>query len=981
MPELPTGTVTLFFTDLEGSTRLLQHLGGRYAEVLAQMRRLLRSVFAEWQGHEVDTQGDAFFVVFARATDAVAAAAACQRALARHVWPEGVSVRVRIGLHTGEPQLTADGYIGVAVHHAARIMSAAHGGQILLSQTTKDLVEVELPEGVVLRDLGDHRLKDLHRPSHLWQLLVTDLPTDFPPLKTLDTHPNNLPIQPTPFIGREQEVAAVCTLLRRPEVRLLTLTGTGGVGKTRLGLQVAAELSDLFADGVFLVPLAPVSAPEQVLPTIAQTLSIGEYSDQPLFPFLQSALKDKHLLLLLDNFEQVAAAAIVVADLLTACPGLKVLVTSRVALHVRAEQEFAVPPLALPRLKSHRLPDSAALAQYEAVALFIARAQAVKPDFQVNNANAPAVAEICARLDGLPLAIELAAARIKHFPPHTLLARLEQGLGILSGGARDLPARQQTLRGALAWSYEMLSPEEQQLFRRFAVFVDGGAIEAAEQVCQAAGSVHIDLLDGLASLVDKSLLRQEDAGEGEARFWMLQTLREFGLERLAEASELETTREAHATSFLALVEAAEPRLRRAEQVRWLRRLDQEQENVRAALSWLLASAQHHQGKGEVSPHAEYALRLCVGLLSFWDARGSLREGQALMEVALTYRAGVAAPILARALYAAAQLALYLDEVRRAEILSQEGLNAFRELGDPAGIAKSLDQLATVAWAGNNYAAARIQYEEAEQFCQKAGDTWGQGRCLTQLARIALAEGEYSLARTRLEEAERLYQPLGVQERLAWVRHLHAKVLLLAGGNLARAQMLGEQAVALAQAGGFKVYLAYALNVLGQVRLQQGQREVARALAEESVALLTEVGDRQGANEARLGLARVLAAQGNVQAALQCVQESLALMRQVRFIELVPDSLEMWGTLLAGQGELEGAASLWGAAATWRTSHGLPLPPVYRAAHEQAVADARAQLGEAAWASAWEQGQASSLDHLLAGPTSGPLPDPRESGQP
>src|SRR5579859_7887762 len=487
MPELPTGTVTLFFTDLEGSTRLLQRLGERYAEVLAEMRRLLRAVFAEWHGHEVDTQGDAFFVVFARATDAVAAAVACQRALAQHAWPEGLSVRVRIGLHTGEPQLTADGYIGVAVHHAARIMSAAHGGQILLSQTTRELVEADLPEGVALGDLGEHRLKDLHRPSHLYQLLLPDQLADFPPLKTLDTRPNNLPIQPTPFIGREKEVAAVCALLRRPEVRLLTLTGTGGVGKTRLGLQVAAELSDLFEDGVFLAPLAPVSAPEQVLLTIAQTLSIGEYSDQPLFSLLQSALKEKHLLLLLDNFEQVATAAVVVAELLTACPRLKVLVTSRVALHVRAEQEFAVPPLALPRLTSKQLPDIAALSQYEAVALFIARAQAVKPDFQVNNANAPAVAGICARLDGLPLAIELAAARIKHFPPHTLLARLEQGLGILSGGARDLPARQQTLRGAMAWSYDLLSPEEQQLFRRFAVFVDGAAIEAAEQVCQAAG--------------------------------------------------------------------------------------------------------------------------------------------------------------------------------------------------------------------------------------------------------------------------------------------------------------------------------------------------------------------------------------------------------------------------------------------------------------------------------------------------------------
>ncbi|MEO8953259.1 MAG: adenylate/guanylate cyclase domain-containing protein [Ktedonobacteraceae bacterium] len=471
MADLPTGTVTLLFTDMEGSTRLLRQLGERYANVLADCRRLLRNVFQQYHGHEVDTQGDAFFVAFARATDAVGAAAAIQHALADYSWPADAMVRVRIGLHTGEPTLTADGYIGMDVHHAARIMGAGHGGQILLSPTTCQLVEQQLPRDTYLKDLGDHRLKDLQRPSHLFQLSLESLPADFPPLKTLDMHPNNLPIQPTPFIGREKEVATITRLLGRPEVRLVTLTGPGGVGKTRLGLQVVAELCDHFTDGVFVVALAPVSQPTQVLSAIAQTLAIGEASDQPLFPFLQAALKEKQLLLLLDNFEQVADAAVIVADLLAACSNLKVLVTSREGLHVRAEHEFAVPPLSLPNLK--HLPNVSTLSQYEAVALFIERALATKPDFQVTNANAPAVAAICTRVDGLPLAIELAAARVKHFPPQTLLSRLEHGLSVLSGGARDLPVRQQTLRGAIAWSYNLLLPEEQLLFRRLAVFVDG----------------------------------------------------------------------------------------------------------------------------------------------------------------------------------------------------------------------------------------------------------------------------------------------------------------------------------------------------------------------------------------------------------------------------------------------------------------------------------------------------------------------------
>src|SRR5438876_5052895 len=648
VPDLPTGTITLLFTDIEGSTLLLQQLGEQYSHVLAQCRQLLHAAFQPFHGHEVDTQGDSVFFAFARATDAVSAAVAAQRTLASHPWPEGAVVRVRMGLHSGEPERTADGYVGLDVHLAARIMSAGHGGQVLLSQTTRHLVEQHLPAGVSLRDLGEHRLKDLPRKSHLFQLVIADLPADFHPLKTLDTHLHNLPVQPTPLIGREREVAAVQQLLLREDVRLLTLTGPGGSGKTRMALHVAAELSDHFTDGISLVNLAPISDAELVVPTIAQTLGVKESPTRSMVEQLQAFLQEKQVLLVLDNFEQVVSAACILSDLLARCSHLKLLVTSREVLHLAAEHEFAVPPLSLPDL--NHLPDLVTLSHYEAVALFIARAQALMPDFQVSNASAPAVAEICARLDGLPLAIELAAARIKLLPPPALLARLYQRLAVLTSGGRDAPARQQTLRKTIEWSYQLLDAGEQQLFRRLSVFVGGCTLQAIEAVCAALDTQPpaVPVLDGAASLLDKSLLRQTEQEAAEPRFAMLETIREYGRETLAASGEAEVAHQAHAAYSLVLAEAAELAWNGPQQEGWFARRAGGHDALRASMNWLLE-------RGE----EEMALRLGTALWWFWYTQEHLHEGWNVLERALERSEGMAVPLRARALGATGSLAASL----------------------------------------------------------------------------------------------------------------------------------------------------------------------------------------------------------------------------------------------------------------------------------------------------------------------------------
>jgi predicted ATPase/class 3 adenylate cyclase len=754
MPNLPTGTVTFVFTDIEGSTLLLGRLGDRYPEVLTRHQTVLREAFAAAGGVEVSTEGDSFFVVFTQPQAAVAAAVSAQRTLDTEPWPGGERVNVRVGIHTGQGVLGGDNYTGVDVHRAARIAAAGHGGQILASAATQALVEPAPPEGVAFRDLGEHTLKDLPRAERLYQVVAEGLAERFPPVRSVEGQ-RNLPQQLTTFVGRRREIDDVKEALG--ETRLVTLTGPGGTGKTRLSIQVAGELSGSFESGVAFVPLAPISDPALVMSAVADALELREASDRMPVEGVIDHLRDREALLVLDNLEQVLDAVTDVGQLLTQAPKLRILATSREPLGLHGEREYPVPPLEMP--DPAHLPPLDSLSQFASVELFVQRATSVKPGFAVTNENAPAVAQICARLDGLPLAIELAAARVKLLSPQDLLKRLDDALSFLATRERDRPTRQRTLRDAIAWSYDLLDEDERRCFSSLAVFRGGFTLDAADAVWGAS-----DAFDVVASLVNKSLVRQIETTAGDTRFLMLETIREFAAERLAERPDAEEVHGRHARHFLELARRAAPNLFGDEQARWLSELAAEHGNFRAALDW-----------AERSREVELALRLSGHLWRFWQMRGHLREAAERFRTVLALPDTEAHPeARAEALEGAGGTSYWMGAWDSAETYYLECLDLRRGVGDPKAIADAAYNLSFVYTVApeplRDVERARPFLQEALDAYRRLDDRGGIANVQWALSNLHIVHKQYRETFASAREAFDLFEEVGDRFGAAWAAH-------------------------------------------------------------------------------------------------------------------------------------------------------------------------------------------------------------------
>jgi predicted ATPase/class 3 adenylate cyclase len=932
---LPTGTVTFLFTDIEGSTKLAQEYTGALPALLARHRQILKQAIEAHHGFIFQVVGDSFSAAFDTATNALKASTEAQRLLHNEAWSPA-SIKVRMGIHTGAAQLAEDssiegpysGYATLAM--TQRIMSAAHGGQILLSQITCDLVWEQLPSDITLRDMGEHRLKDLLYPIHLYQVTAADLPTDFPALRTLDTFSNNLPVQLTSFVGREREMNEAKNLLfpspsgspkgmlreggRGEGARLLTLIGPGGTGKTRLALQVAEELLPLFTDGVWLAELAPLADAALIPQAIAAVFELRELPNMRLMDTVTDYLRAKELLLILDNCEHlIEACAQLSGSLLRSCPRLKIIASSRESLGIAGETIYRVPSLSLPDLAQVT---REALMESESARLFVERATTAQSKFSLTDQNASSVAQICHRLDGIPLALELAAARVGIFSPEEIAARLGDRFKLLTGGSRTALPRQQTLRALIDWSYDLLSDEEQRLLRQLSVFAGGWRFEAAEAVCS-----NLDVLTLLTKLVNKSIV-MVDEQESSTRYHLLETIRQYARDKLLEAGESEQVRDQHLDHFLKFAEKAETYMNGPQEMQWRTLLDDEYDNLRTALEWGMEN------------DVDKVLRLGGALHLFWERHGYEVEGRRLMNEVL------------------ARLKTFPPadgEAARKRIMYQaKALNAIGFLGFGQG-----DNLGSLK-----------AFEESASLLRQLGEKRMLAQALAYIGMARAFLGEREAAYPVAEEAITLAREVGDKVTLGIALTNMAGVIAVTQAGLKKMRPYAEEGIQLLKETMSRWQTAMTVFGFALFTAMQGNYAEARSQFEACIPLFTELRDRHRLAMVRSELAHLERRQGHFAQAKPLYRETIQEWRKIGHRAAIAHELECFAFLAKAQEEDQRAARLFGAAEILRENINIPMMPAERPEYDREVNDLRANMDEAAFAKAWAEGRALTMEQAV-----------------
>ena len=954
---LPSGTVTFLFTDIEGSTKLAQEYSNAMPALLARHHEILNQSIHRCDGYVFQIVGDSFAVAFHSASDAVNAASDAQRALQSEAWSPA-SIKVRMGIHTGAAQLRVDSmenpYSGYAtIASAQRVMSAGHGGQILLSGATRELVRNTLPADTELVDLGERRLKDLLRPEHIYQLNIAGLQTTFPPLKTLDAFSNNLPTQLTSFIGRENEITEVKQELQQH--RLVTLTGSGGTGKTRLSLQVAAELIDKFDHGVWFIELAPIADPNLIPQTILSVIGIVEQPGKTPLDVLKEYLHEKQALLVFDNCEHLVSASAQVANtLLNAAPKLKILASSREALGVKGELAYPVPSLSSPNPKN--LPTIEQLSQYEAVRLFIDRALLVAPHFVVDKNNAPFIAQICYRLDGIPLAIELAAARIKILSVEQISKRLDDRFRLLTGGARTALPRQQTLRALIDWSYDILSKNERLLLHRLAVFAGGWTLEAAEEVCVGQDDISYsqsilpnDVLDLLSQLVNKSLvIVMEHSQGGETRYRMLETIRQYAREKLLEAGGSEVIRQRHLDYFVKLTKQAEPELYRSNQLFWLNKLEDEIDNIRMAMEWALAT------------NVEAGLQIASIPWRFWLAHGYHRElGEWLAGLLEHYDAVDALRVQALTVYA--NCFLRQGNFPETIKIARQSLQMTRALSNQGLEAWCLSCLGACIALQGSAREGKDLMEQGLAIHRAQGNRIGQANTLEWLA-LTNSNMERSIGFAK--ESLNLCRELGNLTGIAGALIVLARLTYWMGDLKSPSAWL-EEARSITRQLNDRTGEAYTLNAYGILAYWQGDYPQAIAYYEEAILLSEKIGDHFQNLWAHVHMAYVVLRQGDIQRAREMFATSIQDTQKADLLIGTVFAIEGLASLNVNQNQPERAARLFAWADAIRDQIGDLRPPIEQNSVEGDLGVIHSKIDDAEFAKLSAEGCTMTVEQAIA----------------